>query len=294
MYKARGILQIIFSYRNEQTEPVVSFQSRKTVVVPYIENEFNFPHFIPKTNAAFIHTVKPATALAVYPLDRRRGGTDISQARNPDARFVGTKFGQGPDGRKSGSTQFFGSSGSYVEIRNTGKLDARLSITVLVWVYHSGRSGIILNYNPYSKQFQLRMISPRVLQVVIVERTRRTTITLRTRRINLHKKAWNYVGFTYDRRSELATIWLDSKAVVRRRVGKLQLDTRKAIRLGAYTGSRQYFRGRLFCLQLYRDPLSQEQIKQAKGTCFVKGEMKYFLPSATKLCNRNPDIHQAI
>ena len=225
----------------------------------------------------FIIVILPRT-LAVYPLDSKRRGRDISRSRNPTARLIGVGFAQGPDGRRDGSTQFYGRLNSYVEIPNTGRLDARYSVTVLIWVYNEGRSGTILNYTPNQKGFQLRMISRRVLQVVIVRRMRKTTIAIRTRERFMKYKAWNYVGLTYNERSQVVTVWVNSKAVVTRRIGRVQLDTRifyrKSIRLGGRRGSRKYFRGRLFCFQLYSVALSGKQINEAKKKCFIKGKKK--------------------
>ena len=215
--------------------------------------------------------MKLPKTLAVYALDFKRRGRDLSRSRNPTATLVGIRYSQGPDGRRDGSTQFYGRRNSYVEIPNTGKLDARYSITVLIWVYNEKRSGIILNYGRNRRGFQIRMISQRVLQVLIVRRTRRTTITVQTRGRVMKYKAWNYVGVTYDERRQVVTVWVNMKAVVTRRVGRIQLDTSKTIRLGGRTGSREYFRGRLFCLQLYSVALYRKQIEEAKKRCFLKG-----------------------
>lgn len=211
----------------------------------------------------------------MYALDFKRRGRDLSRSRNPKATLVGIRYKQGPDGRRDGSTQFYGRRNSYVEIPNTGKLDARYSITVLIWVYNEGRSGIILNYGRRRRGFQLRMISQRVLQVLIVRRTRKTTITVQTRGRVMKYRAWNYVGVTYDERSQAVTVWVNMKAVLTRRIGRVQLDTRKVIRLGGLTGSREYFRGRLFCLQLYSVVLYRKQIDEAKKRCFLKGMICY-------------------
>ena len=240
-----------------------------------------------------LFTVRLPSTLAVYPLDGKRRGGDISRSRNPSARLIGVRYRQGPDGRRDGSTQFYGRGNSYVEIPNTGKLDARYSITVLIWVYNEGRSGIILNYGPNRKGFQLRMISRRVLQVVIVERRRRKTITVRTRGRFIKYKAWNYVGVTYNEGSRVVTVWVNSKVVVTKRIGRVQLDTSKPIRLGGRRGSRQNFRGRLFCLQLYSVALSRKQIDEAKKKCFIKGKINWFGPRIVfvlffGVCSRQP------
>lgn len=209
--------------------------------------------------------------LAVYALDFKRRGRDLSRSRNPTATLVGIRYSQGPDGRRDGSTQFYGRRNSYVEIPNKGGLDARYSITVLIWVYNGGRSGIILNYGRNRRGFQLRMVSQRVLQVVIVRRTRRKTITIQTRGRVMKYKAWNYVSVTYDEKSQAVTVWVNMKAIVIRRIGRVQLDTSQTIRLGGQTGSTDYFRGRLFCLQLYSVALYRKQIEAAKRRCFLKG-----------------------
>ena len=230
--------------------------------------------------------MKLPRTLAVYALDLKRRGRDLSQRRNPTdkqtdrqtattATLVGIRYSQGPDGRRDGSAQFYGRRNSYVEIPNTGRLDARYSITVLIWVFNEGRSGVILNYGRRRRGFQLRMISQRVLQVLIVRRTRRTTITVQTRGRVMKYRAWNYVGVTYDERSQAVTVWVNMRAVLTRRIGRVQLETSKVIRLGGLTSSRDYFRGRLFCLQLYSVALYRKQIDEAKKRCFLKGIICY-------------------
>ena len=177
--------------------------------------------------------------------------------------------------RKKGSSQFDGRSTTYVVIPNTGKLDAKYSITVLVWMYPEGRRGFVFKYN--SNKFVLRVISPRVLQVVIRGRLRRTTITVSTPGNVIRYKAWNYIGVTCDRRSNVVRIWVNSKPVAKTSLRNVQLDTRKDITLGGGN-----FRGRLFCLQVYSVPLSQRQIEAAKKKCFLKGEF-FFLASVLLL-----------
>ena len=177
--------------------------------------------------------------------------------------------------RKKGSSQFDGRSTTFVVIPNTGKLDAKYSITVLVWMYPEGRRGFVFKYN--SNKFVLRVISPRVLQVVIRGRLRRTTITVNTPGNVIRYKAWNYIGVTCDRRSNVVRIWVNSKPVAKTSLRNVQLDTRKDITLGGGN-----FRGRLFCLQVYSVPLSQRQIEAAKKKCFLKGEF-FFLASVLLL-----------
>lgn len=224
----------------------------------------------------FFNLVRLPSTLAVYPFDRPRRGRDISRSKNPSARIVGVKYGQGPDGRTDGSTVFYGRRTSYVEIPNTGRLDARYSITILIWVYHDGRLGPIVNYNPNGFGVHLWMTGRRQLFVRFMHRDGRRTRPLRSSRFKY--RAWNYVGATYDERSGFATVWVNSNPVARRRLGRVRLSTNYPIRLGATRRSRSYFRGKLFCLQLYSVALTKKQIFEAKRKCFLPGKVaRYYI-----------------
>lgn len=213
----------------------------------------------------------------MYPFDKKRGGADISREKNLPAVFgKAVSYGKGPDSRKDGSFQFSGRKDSYIVIPNDGKLDAKYSITVLIWTFPVSRSGVILTYNPAGTGFQLRIISRQRLQVILVERTRRTTITINTPRPVIQYKAWNYIGVTYSESTQKIIIYVDSKAVATKTIGKVQLDTRHPIRLGGRGGSREPFRGRLFCLQVYSVPLYAKQINEARKRCFLKGKIYLF------------------
>ena len=207
--------------------------------------------------------------LAVYALDGVRRGKDISRSRNPTATLMGVGSGPGPDGRRDGSLRFYGRRNSYVEIPNTGRLDARYSITILVWVYHEGVSGPIFNYNPRGFGVHLWMTGRRELFVRFVRRSKGFTTAIKSRRIKY--KAWNYVGATYDGRTGIATLYINSRRVVYRRIGRIQLSTNYPIRLGARVGDRRYFRGRLFCAQIYSVALNRKQLNAAKRKCFLPG-----------------------
>ena len=179
------------------------------------------------------------------------------------------RYGLGPDGRRDGCSVFYGRRSSYVEIPNTGSLDARYSMTILIWLYHVGRAGPVVNYNPNGYGVHLWTTARRELFARFVRRNGRMTKPLRSRRLKY--RAWNYVGATYDERTGIATLWINSQPYVRRRLGLLRLSTNYPIRLGAITRSRSYLRGRLFCLQLYSVALNRKQIFEAKRKCFLPG-----------------------
>ena len=215
-------------------------------------------------------SVRLPRTLAVFALDGPRRGRDISRSRNPSARLIGVTPAPGPDGRPDGSMQFYGRSSSYVEIPNSGRLDARYSITILAWVYHSGRAGPIFNYNPRGFGVHLWMVRPRELFARFVRRDGRFTRPVRSRKLKY--KAWNYVGATYDERTGKATLWLNSRPIAVQRIGRVRLATNLPVRIGARHGDRRYLKGRVFCVQLYSVALNAKQIEEAKKKCFLPGK----------------------
>ena len=202
-------------------------------------------------------------------MDGPRRGKDISRTKNPSATLMGVGTAQGPDGRRDGSLRFYGRRNSYVEIPNTGKLDTRYSITILIWVYHAGISGPIFNYNPRGFGVHVWMTGRRQLFARFVRRSGKYTSPITSGRMKY--KAWNYVGAKYDGRTGVATLYINSVPVGIRRLGRIKLSTNYPVRLGAREGDRRYFRGRLFCAQVYSAALSQKQIFAAKQRCFLPG-----------------------
>lgn len=213
--------------------------------------------------------------MSIFPLDRSHGGVDITK-HSPSGRLINVKPALGPDGRKDGSTQFFGRRNSYIEIPNTGKLDARRSMTILAWVYHEGKSGPIFNYDVGGFGVHLWMTRPRVLFVRFVRRNKKFTHSLSSDRRPLRYRAWNYIGATYDYKTGRASLWLNSKIIATRRIGRFDLATNYPIRIGVRRGDRRYFRGRLFCIQVYSAALNAKQIRHVAKRCFKSKHIYVF------------------
>ena len=102
------------------------------------------------------------------------------------------------------------------------------------------------------------------LYVHFIRRNGRRTRVLMKRR--LRPRRWNYVGATYDKRTGIATLWLDSRPILSQNIKRIQLATKKT----AYMGGT--FRGRIACMQVYSDPLTGPQIKKVKNRCNKPGK----------------------
>jgi hypothetical protein len=148
-------------------------------------------------------------------------------------------------------------------------------MTILAWVYHEGKSGPIFNYGVGVFGVHLWMTRPRVLFVRFVRRNKRFTQSISSDRKPLAYRAWNYIGATYDYRRGVATLWLNSRPIVTRKIGRFELATNYPIRIGVKKGDIRYFRGRLFCIQVYSRALNARQIQQVQKRCF-KGNLSIF------------------
>lgn len=227
--------------------------------------------------SSFLLPVLPLV-VAIYPLDKINGGRDVSSRKCPTGRRVGVKFGPGPDGRKDGATQFYGNSKSYIEIPNNGKLDTVASISILTWVYHEGIKGPIVNYRPGPGWgVHVWMIGPRTLFARFVRRdgvfTKAVFITSR----KIRYRAWNYIGATYDYKTGVAKLWVNSRLLVAQSVGRFRLATNYPIRIGARRGDKRYFKGKIFCVQIYSRALNRKQILAASSTCFKRSKLFKFV-----------------
>lgn len=207
------------------------------------------------------------SSLAVYALDGYRRGKDISGSNNPTASLIGTGTAPGPDGRRDGSIKFYGRRNSYVRITNSGRLDAQFSITIIVWMFHDGVNGPFVHYNPQGLGVELAMTGRREIVARFVKRSSSYSVPLKSRQIKY--RAWNYVATTFEQRTGLAKLYINSRQVAYKTVGRMRLATNYPLRLGAREGDRRYFRGRLFCLQIYSKPLTGRQIEAAKRKCFL-------------------------
>lgn len=207
--------------------------------------------------------------VAIYALDDETKTKDLT-GNNPPGVPSNVSPAPGPDGRPRGSTLFIGSSNSYIEFPNDGKLDTRRSMTILAWIYHNGRSGPIFNYDRRGFGVHLWMVGPRVLFVRFVRRSRGRTSSVATYSKKPRYRAWNYIGATYDYTTGVARLWLDSKPVARQSIGRFDLATNYPVRMGARIGDRRAFRGKISCLQVYSIALNEKQIRAARKRCFKK------------------------
>lgn len=213
----------------------------------------------------------PFKASAFYPLTSKTRGRDLSVFRNPPGKLGYVRSAPGPDTYPGGSYKFYGRRDSYIELPNRGKLDTRRSITIIAWIYHQGHAGPIFHYMPNGWGVHLWMVSPRTLFVRYTRRRgRKMTTALSSRKIKPRK--WQYIAATYDYITGYAKLYLDSKVIAKRKIGRIRLATNYPVRMGARRGDRRYFRGRISCVMVFDVALNPNQIARRKKRCF-RGEV---------------------
>ena len=223
-------------------------------------------------------------AVAFYPLTVNYRGYDVGPKRNPPGKLFNVRLAPGPDGRREGSYSFLGSPNSFIEFPNTGPLDTRKSITLLVWINPRGGAGPIFNYDPRGFGVHLWVTRAGRLFARFVRRTRAVTEPLISQR--LRRKSWSFVGATYDQTTGIGKLYVNDKEVVTKAIGRIRLATNYPVRMGARRRDRRYFRGWITCMQVYDVAISLRLIRIAKKLCF-KG---IWLSNMSILCFKSYEL----
>lgn len=211
--------------------------------------------------------------VAVYPMDASSGARDLSPTRNLPGKLSRVSIAPGPDGQPDTSLQFLGKPNSYIDFPNFGRLDTRRSTTVLAWAYNEGTKGPILQYvGPLGAGVGLSVVNKNQLKASIVSRTGSKKISVISPTNLLRPRTWTYVGFTYEYATGTAAVYVNSKPVVRKIIGQVELRTNRPARAGATKNGGKCFTGRLSCIQVYSRALNVKEIALVKKRCFKRGE----------------------
>lgn len=178
------------------------------------------------------------------------------------------RYIKGPDGVPGTGAYFSGRSNSYIEFRNTGRLDTKSSMTMLVWIKNQGGSGPIFSYNLRGWGVHFWMTSARTLFVRFNRRGGRAVTPVT---VNIQPRKWQFVGATYNGKTGVAKLFVNHRFVRRRYIGRFKLATNRPIRMGAKPNDRRYLRGGLSCMQVYNRVLTKRAILHLRKRCFLKG-----------------------
>ena len=201
--------------------------------------------------------------MGIFSLSGTNGTEDMSPNAATKAVSENIKFAPGPYGHPNGSFFFSGDGSSYVELKNTGELDARFSISVFAWVHLDNGDGPIFEYGCSVS------VSHLTLGIKVRYMDRKTSkFSLLQKENVLVANAWNFIGTTYNYHTGIATVWANNNTVMLRYIGEeMELATQSDVRVGASRRKQEHFRGRISCLQFYDQALSVDQIIEVKARC---------------------------
>lgn len=212
--------------------------------------------------------------MAFYPFNKEYKASDISCYRNKQGHVVGAKLTTGPNGDPQSAYDFAATKTNYIELPGTQYTDTKYSMTILLWVYHSGFSGPIVDYATDKFGVNLWMTGKDTLFGRIISRDGNTNQFLSSNQIGL-QYSWHYVGIGYDYGIGIATLWVNGIKVQEVYIGNIELKTAGLLRLGALDTDDRYFRGKISCLQIYDKALTASEILHAKNRCRKPGKTKH-------------------
>lgn len=209
----------------------------------------------------------PPKPVALYPLNKRYRGLE-KLGRNPPAILGRVRLGTGPDKRPGSAIKFTGKPNSYIRIPNKGRMDTSKSMTILIWALPKNRMGPIVQFGDKGSAVRLWMMRRNMVFAEFVTRqTRRKRPYLASVDDVLPWK-WNYFGMSYDKPSGTATLFVNSKPVVRKKIGYFDLSTNHDVYVGGRPSEKQFFRGKLSCLQFFDKALTSHQVKKMEKNCY--------------------------
>lgn len=185
----------------------------------------------------------------------------------PTGISVGIQHADGPDGKTGGSSAFAGSEASYIEIPQNYRLDTRYSITILAMVYPEGVDGPLVHFVPPSVIYgpHVWFVNNNLFTRIVGRGNFALAESIQSS--SLMPRKWSYVGTSYDYSTGVVRNWINGEMISELSIGSMELATDQVIRMGAVPIDNRYFKGRISCVQIYKQALTKELIAAAKDAC---------------------------
>ena len=219
----------------------------------------------------------PLSPMAFFPLNGQYETTDISHSSNPPGQASGVELAPGPDGSTGASYQFSGNLSSFIYFPNNGGLDTRYSMTFLAWIYHEQTEGPIFYYDGPENGVRFMLTEDGRFRATFRSSNFSYLKTLTS--AILEPKTWHFVGASYDYVSGECILWINGSIYMRKVIDwPSELATQQSVIMGALSGGASKYKGRISCVQLYDRVLTEQEIEDAKQSCFTVGEFIFSNP----------------
>jgi len=210
--------------------------------------------------------------VAFFPLNGQYETTDISHSHNLPGNAIGVELASGPDGSSGGSYQFSGELSSFINFPNNGGLDTRYAMTFLAWIYHEQAEGPIFYYDgPAGNGIRFILTGDGRFRAIL-RSSKFSHLKSLTSGI-LEPKTWHLVGASYNYVTGECILWINGSIYRKKEVDLPdELATQQSVFMGAVPGEAGKYKGRVSCVQLYDRVLTDDEIEDAKQSCFTVGK----------------------
>lgn len=248
-----------------------------------------FNCFSDDLNFFFSHTTEEP--FAIYALNDSKQIPDSSGNSNPDGIAHNINETGGPYG-ESRSLEFEGTSASYIQISQDGKLSITASFSILVWIYRDwsmnsliGNGGEIVTIGSKSGAISGLLLGCTCNRKLLgkfyfpsSDETFKVSYSLPTHLES--KEGWYHIALVYNNDTGQARLHVDGKLQDKKYVGMDIVGTDADVIIG------KGFKGRIACLQFYRRPLLEEHIKYAMDKCYIESPSKLVGKLNILLCSK--------
>ncbi len=209
-----------------------------------------------------------STYVAFYPMTSCTGGQDLSEFKNEATMYSVTHI-TGVEGEPAAGTQFAGLPTSYMSIPTTPNIDVQYSMTILVHVLVEG-PGPVLNFGT-SQSLGLHIISSGLdsHDILFLPVEREGSISLKRADSPIKSGEWVYVAATYDYKSGMGKLYLDSKSVSNFQLdAETQVKSNADVYIGSYPDADDDFVGAIACLRIYDKVITADELNSGSECPF--------------------------
>ncbi|XP_028404816.1 uncharacterized protein LOC114527381 [Dendronephthya gigantea] len=240
-----------------------SFDDGKSTSDDFVRNSF-------QTLDLFNFKTNEKGLVGYYPFDNVTEGQDKSGFGN-HASMNGIEYEDGPLGNPGGSARMTGSLSSYIRLHdNSGRLDTRYSLTILMQIYaHETRHGQLLGWTA-SGQWGVHLWA--IDKTIYFCSRNRQGYKIRLLRATdqIQPNEWHYLAATYDYDKRIQSIYRNGKLLLRTTGFSLQqLGTSSSFQLTSgvtyknhhYQRDTRVYNGRIACLKIYNTAFTDDEVK---------------------------------
>ena len=214
--------------------------------------------------------------MALYALDSANKVIDVSPMNLQPGQAFGVQPAEGLKGYFNQSLFFSGSALSFVTFPHMQSLDFGQSFNILLWVYPESSGGPLFYYGTNSSGIQVWITRQKLTTVLLPGASTSKYIE----GPNVILKSWNFVAMSYDynmgefRISHFHVAY--NETIRKTRVGAMKFNRQGKLQLAATPYEKSYFKGRLACLQIYENSLSDDETRIFRKRCLLKeGELVF-------------------